>query len=91
MTNPLIKLRTELGINRRQLALALGISYTRVQAMESGAVRSIGTIGGQLRQLGQDPEAVQKALTTWLNQEAETVLNKVKGPELRTQGQSGSL
>jgi transcriptional regulator with XRE-family HTH domain len=56
LMNPIAKVREKRGFTRTELALAVGISHSRLSALEAGRERTIGTkLAKGLTALGFDP------------------------------------
>ena len=69
--NPLAAVRKRLGMNRRDFALRLGVSYNTLHAAESGYPRqlSVGIRRG-LAALGEDAERIAAEYDEWRRQQA---------------------
>lgn len=65
--NPFVRLRRERGLSRLEFAQALGVSYSRLVALELGYSSRLGQkVRSGLAALGVNPDLVERDFTLWL-------------------------
>lgn len=73
--NPVKKTRERLGLSVKELALALGVSYSTVMAHEVGLPRRLGaSLRPGLQKLGINIEELAEAYARWREETGEVVL-----------------
>jgi len=76
--HPLVAIREELGISRREFGLMCGLSYNRVYAVETGSLPWIPRrIVRALDRLGYDIRGFLEAHWEWLESEGELVWERL--------------
>ena len=74
MPNPLITLREERGLSRTNAAIAFGIAYGQLAALEAGRAKKIGPVlRGRLEGAGVDVDFLQDQLDTWHQEQAQVI------------------
>lgn len=76
MKNPITKTRQEIGLSRRDLAIASGVPYAEVWKAEAGYCSNLNRrLADYLERTGFMREP-QKRYTEWRSEEAETLTRK---------------
>lgn len=67
MPSPLTTLRESRGMTKARFAMALGIPYSTLHAVETGTILKIGRkLQDGLVAIGVDPEAIAEEQAAWL-------------------------
>lgn len=79
MKNPVRRVRQQLGLSVKQLAMAAGVSYATLHAAEAGLPAAVpGPLLDGLARIGIDPATVAAEYLDWRAQMAAEILRTAK-------------